>query len=425
MSLEDLARQISAVSGGYQPMAEYSTSKGFLPMDIGTANSNRNMLAGMVGGGDMLPLLLALLNGTYDSSMFAPDTSEQDAGYNELNAIVASSGPQSVEGLLATEILNGASPSEAVEGLEFYMTDQGLLDDVTDLDKWRDNVAKVAGGYFDKKISSDVAVPKETDGSRLAKLMGLPADLNAEFTPDLLNPELAAMRQRAEDDKSALRDSRAADQLKYTKPQQDAMQDYLSGGLSETQQGGNIRSARSTRPVANAGTAAAASARQSMSQPTQGGTEDQYYMGSDGKLYLRDAPLSEQQKAMVNFGTEIDAEDPYFQGWGSSPDLVNPWNERQSTASGAVGRREDEERRGNMAQIPAGQFLSSVGPMQTNRWSGESVSAQNKALSSGFLARQEQADADALAAALKKRGINPTQIAMQAFLGGGQRALSA
>lgn len=422
--LEALAAQIAMATGGYQPMPEYSTSKGFLPMDIGTANSNRNMLSGMVGGGDMLPFVLALLNGTYDESMFAPDTSEQDAAYNKLNAIIDSSGPQSVEGMLANEILNGASPSEAVGNLEFYMTNEGLLDDVTDLDKWRDNVSKVANGYFDDKIASDTAVPKETDGSRLAKLMGLPADLSAEFTPDLLNPELEAMRERAADDASVLRESRAADQLKYTQPQQEAMQEYLSGGLSETQQVDNIRSARPTRPVANAGTAAAASARQSMSQPTQGGTEDQYYMGPDGKLYLRDAPLTEQEKAMVNYGSEIDAEDPYFQGWGGSPDLVNPWNERQSTASGPVGRRE-EERRGNMAQIPAGQFLSSVGPMQTNRWSSESVSAQNKALHSDFMARQAQADAEGLAAALAKRGINPTQLAMQAFMGGGQRLFGA
>ena len=92
------------------------------------------------------------------------------------------------------------------------------------------------------------------------------------------------------------------------------------------------------RSVANAGTARAALARQSMSQPAQGGTEDQYYMGSDGKLYLREAPLTAQEKAKVNFGSGIDAEDPMFQGWGGSPDLVNPWNERQSTASGAVGR---------------------------------------------------------------------------------------
>ena len=78
-----------------------------------------------------------------------------------------------------------------------------------------------------------------------------------------------------------------------------------------------------------------------------------------------------------------------------------------------------------MAQIPAGQFLSQVGPMQTNRWSSESVSAQNKALHSDFMARQAQADAEGLAAALKKRGINPTQLAMQAFMGGGQRLFGA
>lgn len=422
MSLEDLARQIVAASGGYQPMSEYSTSKGFLPMDIGTANSNRNMLAGMVGGGDMLPLVLALLNGTYDSSMFAPDTSEQDAGYNELNAIIASSGEQSVEGLLAAEILNGASPSEAAANLEFYMTDQGLLDDVTDLDKWRDNVSKVAGGYFDKKIASDVAVPKETDGSRLAKLMGLPADLNAEFTPDVLNPELAAMRQRAEDDKSALRDSRAADQLKYTKPQQDAMRDYLSG----TQ--GDVGGAVPSVPASSRPQLFGLDVPESSGDPALFGTQPQDTAQARLGGVAGPGFVPAQQQGLYNpLGLALAAEmsgDPTLFGQKPQDSAEGFGSLFGSPVSGSPTGEQEKPRRGNMAQIPAGQFLSSVGPMQTNRWSGESVSAQNKALSSGFLARQAQADADALAAALRKRGINPTQVAMQAFLGGGQRALS-
>ena len=391
--MEALAAQIAMATGGYQPMPEYSTSKGFLPMDIGTANSNRNMLAGMVGGGDMMPFVVALLNGTYDESMFAPDTSEQDAAYNKLNAIIDSSGPQSVEGMLANEILNGASPSEAVGNLEFYMTDQGLLDDVTDLDKWRDNVSKVANGYFDDKIASDTAVPKETDGSRLAKLMGLPADLSAEFTPDLLNPELEAMRGRAADDASVLRESRAADQLKYTQPQQEAMQNYLSG-------------------------------EEVLPPGRQGEVANAMQHLSDLQNYTYEAPLTPYQQVQAR-KEAAEAAMEQARADGASPYEQTKAASDVRRAAPTPARERGEPERGNMAQIPAGQFLSQVGPMQTNRWSSESVSAQNKALHSNFMARQAQADAEGLAAALAKRGINPTQLAMQAFMGGGQRLFGA
>ena len=169
------------MTGAISPQApqEYSSTKGWQPFDLGSMSTYTNVVDNWA-----TPEMSALLRATM--GLDSGDAPASNQGRLTLQAVADGLGETSMEGIIANQLLNGYSPSEAVANAEEYMTTKGGLQfgDTGERDAWRKAATDKADTWFSDMIAGDVenSQPSETDA-----MFGLPA-VGTEFDLLDLNP---------------------------------------------------------------------------------------------------------------------------------------------------------------------------------------------------------------------------------------------
>ena len=200
------------MSGGYQPMPEYSSSKGYMPFDSGTLGANINQLqdvAGLSGQGLAAnPLVLAAL-GMTQGDMFGMQQSMTSEGNTDGRLMLENvvngaygTGVPTWEARLAQALLDGESPSQALKTVEnwYKQRDENNADQqaVTGV-SWEnlvESASERAAGWFDTLMKDSDPVYEDKAGAGLQVLRdnGIP-DPGTEWSDSELNPDFEPARQ--------------------------------------------------------------------------------------------------------------------------------------------------------------------------------------------------------------------------------------
>lgn len=209
------------MTGGISPQApqEYSSTQGWQPFDLGSMSTYTNVVDNWA-----TPEMSALLRAAM--GLDAADAPPVNSGRLTLEAVADSLGETSMEGIIARDLLDGYSPSEAVANAEGYMTTQGGLQfgDTKERDAWRTAAMAKADTWFNDMIAGDVKIsqPSETDA-----MFGLPPvgtefdllDLNPMMRPasELFDVSRANARGLLKRDRMSALDERMGDEDAFIK----------------------------------------------------------------------------------------------------------------------------------------------------------------------------------------------------------------
>ena len=286
---------------------EYSTSKGFLPYDMGNYGQYTNIVQDWMDP-TILNMILAF-------SGLGQPAAPAATGRMTLEAVLENTDGNAWEAVLARALLDGSSPSQAIEETLNFFDEFAPEKIPSDSDQWRKDVAGKAETWFQGLVDDSVNTASSASRNDPLGLNSLGDVFQAEelnpFLPDAVaNSE--ALRAEAlsgmREDRMAALDERMGDTEAY---KANALQSYL--GLLERPL------TTDPKPVEPSNYEVLGSRAPSTSQPSGSKREATEvvegitYMAPDGKIYFYDEPLTEAQMTTATLGVGFDAEDPYFQ----------------------------------------------------------------------------------------------------------------
>lgn len=203
----EIIQEVDPITG--QPIfLEYSVSKGWQPVDLGTMAGNLNYSQDLLSTG--MDPAAGILQGNYDPSAYAPIQREVEVPYTPLWQAWSSSQDQT-KAAVAARIAEGATPHEIAE----EMITGGFLPDpdsgepadarayeafIADAGTLRDEFGQVA--QYEQQMANPQFDPNPNSQRFLAA--GLP-DPSQQYTDEQLNPLLPFAQAKAEEGELAMK----------------------------------------------------------------------------------------------------------------------------------------------------------------------------------------------------------------------------
>ena len=243
-----MAAILNMVGNQYMPYPEYSSSQGgYLPVDSGTMGANLNQLQDVaslsgqgLAGNPLMLAALGLISGDQFGSTQVEVSPASTDGYDMLARIARgaeATGFQTPESVLAMNILQGMSPSQAVEETKKWWTDKDPDTGMSGADEWQSlyntapdvttleaELVPLAASYFDSYMRDKPAVYEEQPNAGLQALrdLGIP-DPGTEWTPQDLVTGYDESQQAFIDADERASQRRQVAESKFV-PQQDNLQ---------------------------------------------------------------------------------------------------------------------------------------------------------------------------------------------------------
>lgn len=323
---------------------EYSASKGFLPYDMGNYGQYTNIVQDWMDP-TILNLILA-------SSGLGQPAAPAATGRMTLEAVLENTDGNAWEAVLARALLDGSSPSQAVEETLNFFDEFAPEKIPSDSDQWRKDVAGKAETWFQGLVNDSVNTAASASQNDPLGLNSLGDVFQAEelnpFLPDALaNSEAARAEALAgmREDRMAALDERMGDTEAYA---DQAMQSYLNN-LSDFDR------ERYERQLQEAGNA------RSMAQNS---SDVASVIDPDSKAY----------EELANGVSEIDTQEdwlaryeaagmPYGPDWRTGDFWALPANRSEAVER---ARRDAEDPYRDMNNIPSGMQPTPIVTRQTS-----------------------------------------------------------